>query len=132
MTTGLTGVSGAKDYNFLRHANKANALPVSGASYSDTGLAAATTYSWTVKSIDTNSAESVASSAATGTTSGTPVPAATCYSASNYAHTTAGRAYQTGGNTYANESNQTMGLWNNFVTTTLKQTGANYYVIGTC
>jgi len=132
MTIGWTGVNGATGYNVYRNTNKVNALPVSGASYSDTGLAAATTYSWTVKSIDTNSAESVASGAATGTTSGTPVPAATCYSASNYAHTTAGRAYQTGGNTYANGSNQAMGLWNTFVTTTLKQTGANYYVIGTC
>ena len=132
MTIGWTGVNGATGYNVYRNTNKVNALPVSGASYSDTGLAAATTYSWTVKSIDTNSAESVASSAANGTTSGTPVPAATCYSASNYAHTTAGRAYQTGGNTYANGSNQAMGLWNTFVTTTLKQTGANYYVIGTC
>ena len=132
MTIGWTGVNGATGYNVYRNTNKVNALPVSGASYSDTGLAATTTYSWTVKSIDTNSAESVASSAATGTTSGTPVPAATCYSASNYAHTTAGRAYQTGGNTYANGSNQAMGLWNTFVTTTLKQTGANYYMIGTC
>jgi len=25
-----------------------------------------------------------------------------------------------------------MGLWNTFVTTTLKQTGSNYYVIGSC
>jgi hypothetical protein len=25
-----------------------------------------------------------------------------------------------------------MGLWNTFVTTTLKMTGTNYYVIGTC
>jgi len=32
----------------------------------------------------------------------------------------------------ANGSNQNMGLWNVFVTTTLKNTGPNYYVIGTC
>jgi hypothetical protein len=25
-----------------------------------------------------------------------------------------------------------MGLWNTFATTTLKMTGTNYYVIGTC
>jgi hypothetical protein len=57
---------------------------------------------------------------------------ATCYTASNYAHTTAGRATQSGGYTYAKGSNQNMGLWNTFVTTTLKQTSPNYYVIGTC
>ena len=48
------------------------------------------------------------------------------------AHTTAGRAHQSLGTTYANGSNQNMGLWNIFVTTTLKQTGPNFYVIGTC
>jgi hypothetical protein len=52
--------------------------------------------------------------------------------ASNYAHTTAGRAYQSGGYAYANGSNQNMGLWNLFTTRTLKMTGTNYYVIGTC
>lgn len=62
------------------------------------------------------------------TTTAPPV----CFTASNYAQTVAGRAYQSGGYTYANGSNQNMGLWNVFVTTTLKQTGPNYYVIGTC
>ena len=36
------------------------------------------------------------------------------------------------GYTYALGSNQSMGLWNVFVTNTLKQTSTNYYVIGTC
>ena len=57
---------------------------------------------------------------------------ATCTTASNYAHTLAGRAYAAGGYTYALGSNQNMGLWNVFVTNTLKQTSTNYYVIGTC
>ncbi len=70
--TGVT-TSGATGYNVYRNANKVNALLVS-----DTVLAAAPTYSWTVKSIDANSAESVASSAASGTTTGTPPPVATC------------------------------------------------------
>ena len=39
---------------------------------------------------------------------------------------------QQGGYTYANGSNQNMGLWNVFFTTILKQTASNYYVIGTC
>jgi hypothetical protein len=96
-------------------------------------LTAATTYSWTVKAADTNGAEGAVSLAASGTTTGTPPPpAATCYTASNYSHTVAGRAYALFGLTYANGSNQSMGLWNIFATTTLKKTGANYYVIGTC
>jgi hypothetical protein len=82
--------------------------------------------------VDGNGAESAASAAASGTTSGTPPPTATCYTSSNYAHTTAGRAYVVGGYTYANGSSQYMGLWNIYTTTTLKKTGTNYYVIGTC
>ncbi|HTZ45905.1 MAG TPA: PHB depolymerase family esterase [Jatrophihabitans sp.] len=59
----------------------------------------------------------------------TPTPTYTCVTASNYAQTQAGRAYQSGGYTYANGSNQNMGLWNTYVTHTLRQTGANYWVI---
>ncbi|MDB5741972.1 MAG: Fibronectin, type domain protein [Polaromonas sp.] len=132
MTIGWSAVTGAASYNVYRNANKTNALPVTATSYGDTGLAAATTYSWTVKAVDGNNAESAASAAAPGTTTGTPPPATTCYTASNYAHTTAGRAYASGGSTYANGSGQLMGLWNVFTTTKLKKTGTNYYVIGTC
>jgi hypothetical protein len=106
-----------------------NASAIGGTSYVDSGLAAGTTYSWTATDLDASGAESAQSTAATGTTTGT---AATCYTANNYAHVQAGRAHQSGGYAYANGSNQNMGLWNLYVTTTLKQTGANYYVIGTC
>ena len=44
----------------------------------------------------------------------------------------AGRAYALWGLTYANGSNDSMGLWNIYVSTTLKQTAPNYYVIGSC
>ncbi|MEU4334018.1 PHB depolymerase family esterase [Micromonospora lupini] len=60
----------------------------------------------------------------------TPTAPATCVTASNYAHVAAGRAYQSGGYAYANGSNQRMGLYNTFYTSTLKQTAANYWVIG--
>ena len=131
-TLSWAAVSGAASYNVYRNANKANALPVTATTYNDTGLAAATTYSWTVKAADANAAEGAVSGAVTATTSGTPPPAATCYTASNYAHTVAGRAYANLGYTYANGSNQYMGLWNTFTVNTLKQTAANYYVLGTC
>ncbi len=126
-------VTNAASYNVYRNANKANALAVTGTSFTDTGLAASTTYNWTVKAADSSGAEGAASTAAAGTTlAGTAPPAATCYTATNYAHTTAGRAYNSGGYALANGSNQNMGLWNTFVTTTLKMTASNYYVIGTC
>jgi poly(3-hydroxybutyrate) depolymerase/chitodextrinase len=122
-------VSGASGYNVYRGATKANATLVAGTSFTDSGLAAGTTYSYTVRAVDANGSEGPASAAATGSTTGS---AATCTTASNYAHTTAGRAYAYLGLTYANGSNQGMGLWNIFTTTTLKKTGTNYYVIGTC
>lgn len=115
-----------------RNANKVNALPVNATSYTDTGLAASTTYSWTVRAADGNGAEGAASAAASGTTLAASGGGATCTTASNYAHTMAGRAYVAGGYTFALGSNQAMGLWNVFVTKTLKQTSPNYYVIGTC
>ena len=82
---------------------------------------------------DANGAEGAASSAVTATTlaaAGGETP--TCTNASNYAHTLAGRAYALYGMTYANGSGQSMGLWNIYAKTTLKKTGPNYYVIGTC
>lgn len=129
MVISWNAVTGAAGYNVYRDGTKDNATVVTGTSHTDTGLASGTTYSWTVKSVDGNGAESAASAAASGTTTGT---AATCYYASNYSHTVAGRAYYSGGYTYANGSNQYMGLWNTYTYTSLKQTGPNYYVIGTC
>ena len=129
MAIAWAGPSGATGYNVYRNGAKVNAATVTATSYVDTGLAAATTYSWTVTDLNSGGVESAQSSPASGTTTGS---AAVCFTASNYAHTTAGRAHQSGGYTYANGSNQNMGLWNVFVTTTLKQTATNYYVIGTC
>jgi fibronectin type 3 domain-containing protein len=129
MVVAWAGVSGAAGYHVYRNGSRVTASPVAATSYTDSGLAAATTYSWTVTAVDANRAESAASAPATGTTTGS---VATCFTASNYAHTTAGRAHVSGGYALANGSNQNMGLWNVFVTTTLKQTAPSYYVIGTC
>ncbi|MEV4483526.1 extracellular catalytic domain type 1 short-chain-length polyhydroxyalkanoate depolymerase [Micromonospora coxensis] len=62
----------------------------------------------------------------------TPSPTASpvCVTASNYAHVAAGRAYQSAGYAYALGSNQRMGLYNTFYTTTLKQTAPSHWVIG--
>ncbi|MFD0593698.1 hypothetical protein ACFQZ4_15360 [Catellatospora coxensis] len=59
----------------------------------------------------------------------TTAATAACFTASNYAQVAAGRAYHSLGYTYANGSNQNMGLYNTFYTHTLKQTAPNYYVI---
>jgi hypothetical protein len=62
------------------------------------------------------------------TTTPTP-PAGPCVSASNYAHVQAGRAHQSAGQTYANGSNQAMGLWNTFTTHALRETAPGYWVL---
>lgn len=132
MNIAWSSVTGASGYDVYRGGSKVDAAPVAATSYTDTGLSPATTYSWTVTALNSSGVESAMSAPASGTTTGTAPPPPTCTTASNYAHTQAGRAHQSGGYTYANGSNQNMGLWNLFVTTTLKQTGTNYYVIGTC
>lgn len=129
MVIGWNAVSGASGYHVYRNGSRVTSSKVTSTSFTDSGLAAGTTYSWTVSALDTANVEGPASQPVSGTTTGT---AATCTTSSNYAHTTAGRATQSGGYTYANGSGQNMGLWNTYTTTTLKQTGPNYYVIGTC
>lgn len=126
------GVAGAAGYNVYRGGAKVNGALVPGTSYTDTGLAAATSYSWSIAAVDGANAQGAISAPATGTTTATAPPSATCTTASNYAHTVAGRAYALYGYTYANGSNQNMGLWNIYIGTTLKKTGTNFYVIGTC
>jgi hypothetical protein len=129
MVVSWTGVTGAASYNVFRNGSKANALGVTATTFTDTGLSSGTTYAWTVAAVDASGAQGALSAPVSGTTAGA---VATCYTASNYAHTSAGRAHVLGGIAYANGSNQSMGLWNTFVVTTLKQTGSNFYVIGTC
>lgn len=129
MNIAWNAVSGASGYNVFRNGGKVNGSLVTGTAYTDSGLAVGTTYSWAVAAVDSGGNQGALSATVSGTTTGsTPV----CYTANNYQHVVAGRAHTSGGYTYANGSNQNMGLYNVFVTTTLKQTGTNYYVIGTC
>ena len=58
--------------------------------------------------------------------------ACTEYTASNYSHVQAGRATTTGGYVYAAGSGDNLGLYNIFVTTTLAETSADYYELGSC
>lgn len=61
-----------------------------------------------------------------------PTPPAACWTASNYEHVRAGRATTTGGYVYAKGSGQNLGLYNTFVTRTLKEYPAGHYTIGSC
>lgn len=122
--------NGATGYNLYRNGSKVNGTPLAGTSYLDTGLAAATSYTYQVSSTGNGGVESAKSGSLTASTTSGFVCSTT--TASNYAHVTAGRAHASGGYALANGSNQNMGLNNTFYTTTLAQTAAGYYVIGNC
>ncbi|WP_098898026.1 extracellular catalytic domain type 1 short-chain-length polyhydroxyalkanoate depolymerase [Streptomyces sp. st77] len=63
-----------------------------------------------------------------------PTEPAACWTANNYEHVRAGRATTTGGQVYAQGSGQHLGLYNTFVTHTLKESPAGHYVVadGSC
>jgi poly(3-hydroxybutyrate) depolymerase len=123
-------VSGASGYNVYRNGSKVTATPGALTGYTDTGLAASTTYNYQVSALGASAAESGLSASVSGTTKS----AWTCSStfASNYAHVQAGRAHDSFGYALANGSNQLMGLDNLFYTAVLAQTSLGYYVIGNC
>lgn len=129
VTLAWNAADGATGYYVYRDGSRLNASPVAATGYTDSGLAAATAYGYRVSS-NGSAGESALSGAVTATTaSGWTCSAAT---ASNYAHVQAGRAHASGGYALANGSNQNMGLYNTFYTSTLAQTASGYYVIGNC
>jgi len=104
---------------------KVNSNLITGTDYTVASLTSGTRYTLSVRSEDRTGASSVDSNRVTATTSST----AACFTASNFAHVQAGRAHDSRGYALANGSNEKMGLDNIFLITTLKQSGANFYVI---
>jgi hypothetical protein len=137
-TSGATGssvklawgaVAGATGYDVWRGPTKVNATPLAATSLTDTGLASATLYHWTVKAVAPGGAEGPASGVAAASTTGS---ASLCFTDNNYALTLDGRAYAWYGYTYADGSNELMGLWNIYVNSTLKQTSPGAYIVAGC
>lgn len=118
-------VQGAAGYRVFRDGAQVGAP--TGPAFTDTGLAPGTSYKYTVAAVAADGTAGTVSSAVTATTTGGTTPV--CVKATNYAHVAAGRAHTSGGYTYANGSNQNMGLYNVFVTHTLKQTAPGTYVL---
>lgn len=86
----------------------------------------------TTSTSSTSSTSTTTTSTSTQSTTSTTAGTAVCYTASNYAHVVAGRAYNSWGVARAVGSGQYMGYVNTYTITTLKKTGAYYYAVGTC
>ncbi|MGZ3157571.1 MAG: extracellular catalytic domain type 1 short-chain-length polyhydroxyalkanoate depolymerase [Burkholderiaceae bacterium] len=102
-----------------------------------TAATTSSTTSTTTTAGATTTTTARATTTTTSTTTTTTAPATgngTCFTSSNYTHALFGRAHvvYTNFHVAANGSNQDMGLYSLFVTTTLKQIGLNNYIIGTC
>ena len=91
------------------------------------GSTASATPTQTATSTPTSTPTSTGSPSASPTSTYTPQ----CFTANNYAQTVAGRAYQQLGYTYADGSNNAMGLWNVATITTLEETSPGYYIVKT-
>lgn len=130
ITLAWNAVNGATGYNVYRNGSKVNGAALASTGYTDSGLAAGASYSYQVSALGNGGVESARSAPVTGSTSAGF--ACTTSTASNYAHVQAGRAHTSGGYALANGSNQNMGLYNTFYTSTLAQTAAGYYIIGSC
>jgi poly(hydroxyalkanoate) depolymerase family esterase len=118
-------VSGAASYDVFRNGARVNAAAVTGTTFTDTGLSSGTTYGYTVAGVDASGNVGPQSASLSATTAS----AGPCFTDNNFNQTVAGRAHQSGGNVFANGSNQAMGLWNVAVVHTLQETGPNFFVI---
>ena len=122
-------VNGATGYNVYRNGVKVTAAPVGTLTYTATGLAAGTTYSFAVSSVGPDGESAISAPVSVTTTSGF---VCTTVTASNYSHVKAGRAHHVAGYALANGSDQVLGLYSIFFMRTLAQTSAGYYIVGSC
>jgi poly(hydroxyalkanoate) depolymerase family esterase len=129
ITLSWNPVEGATGYTVHR-----DGVPIAtpdSASYTDTGLTAGSSHTYAVAARDADGRAGQLSGTVTARTTGAT---AACWTGSNHAHVQAGRATTSGGYAYARGSGQNMGLYNTFVTHTLKESPVGYFTIadGSC
>lgn len=125
-----TAVSGASGYNVYRNSARVTATPVTGTTFTNTGLEPGTSYAFQTASVDSAGNESPLSATVTAMTQ--PHFQCSATRSSNWSHVQAGRARSSSGFALAKGSDQNMGLNNFFTTSTLAQTAPGYFVIGNC
>lgn len=118
-------VSGAASYAVFRNGTQVKSTTTT--SYTDTGLASGTSYSYTVAAVDGSGTVGTQSAAVTGTPSA-PLP--NCYTTDNVSQNLAGRSYFIyGGDSYAIGSNQDMGKYSSTVISSLQQKSPGYWIV---
>ncbi|WP_243762491.1 PHB depolymerase family esterase [Streptomyces sp. Tu 3180] len=129
ISLGWNPVEGATGY--VVHRDGAPIATSGSASYTDTGLSPGSSHTYAVAARGADGRTGQLSGAVTARTTGAT---AACWTATNYAHVQAGRATTGGGHAYAVGSGQDMGLYNTFVTRTLKESPVGYFTVadGTC
>ncbi|GAA3502855.1 hypothetical protein GCM10019016_099640 [Streptomyces prasinosporus] len=126
---GWDPVDGAADY--VVHRDGVPIATSGPASYTDTGLSAGSSHTYAVAARDAGGRAGQLSGAVTARTTGAT---AVCRTATNHAHVRAGRATTSGGYAHAVGSGQNMGLYNTFVTRTLKESPVGHFTLadGAC
>ncbi|MFF9061121.1 PHB depolymerase family esterase [Streptomyces sp. NPDC014882] len=124
VTLSWNPVDGAAGY--VLHRDGAPVATPASTSYTDTGLAPGSAHTYAVAARDADGGTGALSAAVTARTTGA---GAACWTSSNYAHVQAGRATTAGGRTYAKGSGQDMGLYNTFVTHTLKESPVGHFTL---
>ncbi|MCF4136843.1 PHB depolymerase family esterase [Streptomyces sp. Tue 6430] len=124
VTLSWNPVDGAAGY--VLHRDGAPVATPASTSYTDTGLAPGSAHTYAVAARDADGGTGALSAAVTARTTGAT---AACWTSSNYAHVQAGRATTAGGYTYAKGSGQNMGLYNTFVTHTLKESPVGHFTL---
>ncbi len=122
-------VPGASGYNVIRN-DTVVATNEPHATYEDDNLSAFTTYSYVVAAVDSSSNQGPSSAPLIVTTASSFE--CKTYTASNYDQVKSGRAYEKYGLCYAVGSNDSMGLYNIFIITTLSETSPDYFSVGQC
>ncbi|WP_406275971.1 PHB depolymerase family esterase [Streptomyces sp. NBC_00191] len=125
-----TAVEHASSYAVYRDGTRI-ATPTA-VSFVDTGLSPGTAHGYSVAARDAAGTEGARSGTVTATTTGGAT--AVCWTTDNYHQVQAGRATTDGSHAYAKGSRQDMGLYNTFVTHTLKESPVGHYVVadGNC
>jgi poly(3-hydroxybutyrate) depolymerase len=122
-------VNGAAGYTVTRDDRRLTDRPIGATTFTDSGLAAGSRWSYVIRAVDAAGAEGPSSAPLVVSTTGS---APVCFRSSNFDHVREARATTRRGRTFAVGSGQDIGLYNVFVVTTLRRSAPGQFALGTC